>query len=131
MSSITGFENSYVKSNTTSQLLAVQGRNVHTVCIRRSGPPRASIRIRPFLRSSVSRPRIVSRKISTRHCHIGNEQVVVAAFPARHNDMLLTMWDEFRIALDIGDEIEHLLRAVVHATLGMDDRHLSISINAI
>src|SRR5262249_7974494 len=62
-------------------------------------------------------------KNSPCHRHIRNDQLVVAAFPTRHNDVLLAVWDEFGITLDIDDQVEHLLRAVIYVALGMNGRH--------
>jgi len=53
-----------------------------------------------------------------RHCHVGDDDLAAVRLRRSLADFQrLAQRHEFRIALDVGDEIEHFLRAVMHAAL--------------
>jgi hypothetical protein len=57
--------------------------------------------------------------------HVGRQGHDIAARLARPDDLPLAEGNEFRIAFDVGDEIEHLIGAVRDQSVDQKIRHLS------
>ena len=95
------------------------GRNSQRFSMRLNGPSRYSTRICRLGRSSVTRLRegLAHQLVGDRHVGDDHDLAVRLLGAAAHLQRAAQR-HEFRIALDVGDQIEHVGGGVAHAPLG-------------